>query len=177
MKKMMDIREKILKELDQRPEDMFSVSALAQAVGSNNNATSAALSKLFKAGLVERPQKGVYSSKGRPPEITADSEPTQAQKPAETKPADPIPGQAPKPVAVKTPKPTPVSAKPTSSPMVSLSVVTIDLLVEGDPSKIDVSGLLEKVRGSRDVIDARVKKVAEADQSKLRVRFAFADET
>ena len=160
MTRMRDIREKILKELDQKPGDTFSVSAIARAIGSNNNSTNAALGKLLKAGLVARPQKGVYTSKGRPTQKTAAPEPAQAAKP----------------VAVKTAEPTPAPPEPTAGPTVSLSVVTIDLLVEGEPSKIDASGLLEKVRGSKGVLDARVSKVAGADQSKLQVRFAFADQ-
>ena len=149
MKKMMDIRERILKELDQRPGDMFSVSAIAQAVGSNNNATNSALGKLFNAGLVARPRKGVYSSKGRPSEKTAASEPAQAQKPVVANLLTLCLGKLPKPVATKTPKPTPGPANPTSAPTVSLSVVTIDLLVEGEPSRLMRADCWRRSAGAR----------------------------
>jgi DNA-binding Lrp family transcriptional regulator len=68
MKKMMDIGKKILAELDQKPGDTFSLSAIARALGATPKATGAALGRLFKAGLVTRPQKGVYTSKGRSPQ-------------------------------------------------------------------------------------------------------------
>jgi hypothetical protein len=154
MKRMKDIREKILNELDQKPGDTFSVSAIARAIGSNNMATNSALGRLFKKGLVARPQKGVYTSKGLPPQTVASPEPVQAQSTVAVKKTEPC--AAPRPV--------------------SLSVITIDLLVEGAPSKMDCSGLLEKVLGSTGALDARVSKVAEADHSKLKVRFAFAAE-
>jgi hypothetical protein len=160
MKRMMDIREKILKELDQKPRDTFSVSAIARAIGSNNNSTNAALGKLFKAGLVDRPQKGVYSSKGRFPQTTAALKPAQAKKT----------------VAVRTAKPTPEPAKGTSAPTSPLSIITIDLLVEGEQSKIDASGFVGKVRENRSVLDARVSKITAADQTKLKIRFSFPDE-
>jgi hypothetical protein len=160
MPRMKDIREKILKELDEKPGERFSVSAIAQAVGSNNGATNSALVKLFKAGLVARPQKGVYTGKGRPPEKTEAPKPAQAKKLA----------------AAKSPKPTPAPVESTPAPEASFSVITIDLLVEGEPSKIDSSGLLGKVRENQAVLDARVSKVTEADQRKLQVRISFADE-
>ena len=126
----------------------------ACAVGSTSNATAKALGKLFKAGLVARPQKGLYSSTGRPAQKTTPPKPAPAAKPMAPKPAETAPVLGP-----------------------SLSVMTMDLLVEGEAPKIDTSGLLEKVRGIRDVLDARVSKVAKADQSKLQVRFACTDKS
>jgi hypothetical protein len=159
MKRMRDIREKILKELDQKPGDTFSVSAIARAVGSNNNATNAALGKLFKAGLVARPQKGVYSSKAGSPQTTAAPEPAQAKKA----------------VAVKTAEPAPAPAPPAPAPTSTLSVITIELLVEGEQSQIDASGFLGKMLDNKSVLDARVSKIAAADQKKLKIRFSFSD--
>ncbi len=161
MKRMRDIRQKILKELDQKPGDTFSVSAIARAIDSNNKATNAALGKLLKAGLIPRPQKGVYSSKGPSPQATA------APKPA-----------APKVIAkeAKAAEPAPKPAELTSASTVRLSIVTIDVLVEGEQPQIDASGFLGQVRENKAVLDARVSKITEADQTKLKMRFSFPDE-
>jgi hypothetical protein len=152
--RMMDIREKILAELDRKPGDTFSASAIARAIGATPKSTTATLGRLFKAGLVARLQKGVYSSKGRPPETTPapkPAKPRKSQKPA--KATEPVP-----------------------APVTPLSVITIDLLVEGEQSKIDASGFLGKVRENRSVLDARVRKITAADQTKLKIRFSFPDE-
>ncbi len=159
--KMMDIREKILKELDNKPGDTFSVSAIARAIGSNNKGTNAALGKLFKAGLIARLQKGVYSSKARSPKPTAVPEPLRPRKTATT---------------AKAAKPVPEPAELTPAPTSPLSIITLDLLVEGEQSKIDASGFLGKVLENRSVLDARVSKITAADQTKLKIRFSFPDD-
>jgi hypothetical protein len=153
MAKMMDIRKKITATLDQKPGDTFSISAIARAIGATPKATSAALGKLYNKGLVARPQKGLYSSKGSPPKTTAASEPAKPRKIA----------KAPKTV----------DSAP--SPATRLSLITIDLLVEGEQSTIDAGGFLGKLLENKAVLDARVRKIAEADQSKLQVRFLIAD--
>ena len=159
MKRTMDIGKKILGEIDQKPGDTFSVSAIARAVGATPKAAAAALGRLFKAGLVTRPQKGVYTRKGRSPQITAAPEPEQAKKT----------------VVAKTAKPTPKIAQPAPAPTAPLSIITIDLLVEGEQSKIDASGFLGKLLDDKAVLDARVRKITAADQSKLKIRFSFPD--
>jgi hypothetical protein len=153
MAKMMDIRKKITATLDQKTGDTFSISAIARAIGATPKATSAALGKLYNKGLVARPQKGLYSSKGSPPKTTAVSEPAKPRKIAK---------------AQKIADTTPVPVRP-------LSVITIDLLVEGEQSKTDVSVFLGRLRENKAILDARVRKITEADQSKLQVRFAIAD--
>ena len=157
MKRMRDIREKILQELDRKPGDMFSVSAIARAIGSNNKSTNAALGKLFQAGLVARPQKGVYSSKGR------SSQPLAAPNPAPAR----------KTMRAKAAEPTPAPAEATFAPTSPLSIITIELLVEGEKSTIDAGVFLAKVRENKAILDARVNKIAAADQRKLKIRFSF----
>jgi hypothetical protein len=109
-----------------------------------------ALNKLLKSDLVERRQKGLYAGKRRPEEAPA-----------------PAP-EKPRRIAKTT--------EPKLVPSVALSVVTVELLVEGERSQIDVGRVLGKIREDKAILDARVRKVAEADQSKLSVRFAFANE-
>lgn len=150
---MMDIRERILRELDQKPGDTFSVSAIARAIGSTPKATVATLSRLFKKGLVARSQKGVYSSKSRPQETTAAAKPAKPRK------------------IEKAPK----AAEPVHAPVMELSVITIDLLVEGEPSKVDAGGLLGKILEGKPVLDAKVRKIHRVDRTKLQVRVEFAD--
>jgi hypothetical protein len=159
--RMMDIRDRILKELNEKPGDTFSVPAIARAVGANQKATAAALGRLFKKGMVARPQKGVYSSKSAP----------------EEKKAAPQPARAKRSVAPKAAKPAPAAAKPKLAPAAAspLSVISIELLVEGEQSEIDVSALLGKLLESRAVLDARLGKIAAADQSKLKIKFSFQD--
>ncbi len=140
MKKMMDIRDKIVATLEQKPGDTFSVSQIARAIGSNNKATGAALSKLFKKGLVARPQKGLYSSKARPAATKAAAEPSKR--------VEPLP---------------------------ALSVVTIDLLIEEEKSKIDVRGLLQLILKEKAILDAKMRKIVDADRTKLKIRLSFQD--
>jgi DNA-binding transcriptional ArsR family regulator len=151
--RMMDIREKILTTLDRKPGDTFSVSQIARAIGSTPKATNATLSRLFKAGLIARPQKGVYSGAVRSSAKAAAPEPVKPRKVAKR---------------AKT-------AEPAAAPITPLSVMTIDLLIEGEQSKINVDRILEKIREERAVLDTRVRKVTEADQSKLQIRFTLAD--
>jgi DNA-binding transcriptional ArsR family regulator len=151
--RMMDIREKILTTLDRKPGDTFSVSQIARAIGSTPKATNATLSRLFKAGLIARPQKGVYSGTVRSSAKAAASEPVKPRKVAKRAKI----------------------AEPVAAPITPLSVMTIDLLIEGEQSKIDVDRILEKIREERAVLDTRVRKVTEADQSKLQIRFTLAD--
>jgi hypothetical protein len=158
--RMMDIREKILTTLDKKPDDTFSVSQIARVIGSTSKATNATLSRLFKAGLISRPQKGVYCGISRSATKATPSEP---EKPRNT-------AKAVKPVkAAKI-------AKSVPQPTTSLSVITIDVLVEGEQSKIDIAGLVDMIREEKAVLDTRVRKIAEADQSKLQIRFTLADE-
>ncbi|MBI5250335.1 MAG: Rrf2 family transcriptional regulator [Desulfomonile tiedjei] len=138
--KMMDIRERIMAALNQKPGDSFSISQIARTIGSNSKATSAALGKLLKNGLVDRPQKGFYSI--RPP-------------------------VAPAKVAAAPPKR--VETIPT------LSLVTIDLLVEGEKAGIDVHAILQRILEDETILDAKVRKIAEADRTKLKIRLSLPD--
>ncbi|HMK37367.1 MAG TPA: hypothetical protein VK463_19995 [Desulfomonilaceae bacterium] len=61
--KMMDIRARIVRLLDQAPEKRFSVKEIAQKIGSNPKATTAALGRLVKDSRISRAQKGAYLSK------------------------------------------------------------------------------------------------------------------
>ena len=47
--------------------------------------------------------------------------------------------------------------------------------MEGEESKIDVEGLLVKIRRGETILDARVRKVTEADRTKLQIRFELPD--
>jgi hypothetical protein len=67
------------------------------------------------------------------------------------------------------------TAEPAAAPITPLSVMTIDLLIEGEQSKIDVDRILEKIRADKAVLDTRVRKVTGADQSKLQIRFTLTD--
>ncbi len=161
MKRMRNIREKILGVLREKPGDTFSVSAIARAVESNNKATNAALGKLLKAGLVARPQKGVYSSKDLSPKTTAPPPPAEPKKNV---------------TAAKGAEPAPKLTKTTEVPASSLSIFTIELLVEGEQSKIVAEDFLGKLSENRAVLDARVKRITAADPTKLKMRYTFADE-
>jgi len=149
MKRMRDIRERIMATLDQRPGDTFSISAVAGAIGSNNKSTTAALSKLLKIGLITRPQKGLYSTKGRPTAAIVSSQPAKVRKSAKS--AETVPAEA-------------------------LSIVTIDVLVEGDKTKINAAELVRKLQEDMTVLDAKVKGVHEADRKKLKIRLSLPDE-
>lgn len=137
----MDIRKKILETLDQAPGKKFSIGEIALSVGSNSKGTSAALGKLLKSGLVDRPEKGLYSSKAR---VAA-----KAAPPAAPKAVEPIP---------------------------ELSVITIELLVEAAKSKISAGELLGKILEDKTILDAKVRKIAEANPKNLKIRLSLADE-
>jgi hypothetical protein len=150
MAKMMDIRNRIVATLEAKPGHTFSISQIARSIGSNDKSTSAALGKLLNDGRIDRPQKGLYSSKVKPEPATA-------------------------PPAPKKPRKVPSPAKPTPAADETLSIVTIDLLMEGEESKIDVEGILVKIRRGENILDARVRKVTEADRTKLQIRFELPD--
>jgi DNA-binding transcriptional ArsR family regulator len=169
--RMMDVREKILTTLDRKPGDTFSVSQIARAIGSTAKATNATLSRLFKAGLIARPQKGVYASNGESARKVVAAEP-QTKKTA--KPVNPVKPAKPA-KAVKSQK-IAKTATPAPAAEARLSVVTIDVLVEAEQSTVDVGRILGIIRQEKAVLDARVRKITEADQSKLQIRFALADE-
>jgi hypothetical protein len=156
--RMMDVRDRILRVLNEKPGDTFSVPAIARAIGANQKATAAALGRLFKKGEVARPEKGVYATKEMPKEKKAAPEP---EKPKNR-------------VAAKAAKPSPAAAKPASEAS-PLSVISIDLLVEGERSEIDASVFLGKLLENRAILDARINKITPADQSKLKIRFSFKD--
>lgn len=140
--KMMDVRDRIVKLLDQSAGKRFSVGEIAQKIGSNAKATTAALGRLFKQGRVDRPQKGVYTSK------------TQRGAQAPAKMEEITPKLAPGP---------------------SMSIVSIDLLVEGEASKVDVNQLRRSVLEDPTVLDFKVRKTVSADRSKLKVRFVLPE--
>ncbi len=140
--KMMDVRDRIVKILDQSAGKRFSVGEIAQKIGSNAKATTAALGRLFKQGRVDRPQKGVYTSKTL--------RGAQAQAKIEA-----------------------VSPKLAAGP--AMSIVSIDLLVEGDASTVDVSQLRRRALEDPTVLDFKVRKTVSADRSKLKVRFALPE--
>jgi predicted transcriptional regulator len=140
--KMMDVRDRIVKLLDQGAGKRFSVGEIAQEIGSNAKATTAALGRLYKEGRVDRPQKGVYVSKTQ----------RGSQKTAKTEKA---------------------SAKRAAGP--SMSIVSIDLLVTGEASKVDVSGLRKFALEDPTVLDFKVRKTLNAERSKLKVSFALPE--
>lgn len=149
--KTADVGKKVLNALAANPGEM-SISQISAIIGSSKKATNAALGRLFKKGLVDRPQKGIYSHKRQ-----KTVEP--APKAETVRPAEPV----------KTPEIVP-------APVVSLSVITIELLVEGEEAEVDASAILGKISLDRAVLDARVTNITPADQKKLRVRFSFQEE-
>jgi hypothetical protein len=48
--------------------------------------------------------------------------------------------------------------------------------VEGEESKIDTFAILGMIRQQKNVLDARLRKIIEADRSKLKIRFALSNE-
>jgi hypothetical protein len=140
--KMMDVRDRIVKILEQSAGKRFSVGEISQKIGSNAKATTAALGRLFKQGRVDRPQKGLYTSK------------TRSGAKAQTKIEQ-------------------VSPKPAHGP--AMSIVSIDLLVESEASRLDVSQLCRRVLEDPIVLDFKVRKTVSADRSKLKVRFALPE--
>jgi hypothetical protein len=151
MSRMMDVRDKIVAMLNQDPGKRFSVTEIAHSIGSSPKATTAALGRLFKKDLIARPEKGLYSSKGSRPPTHKQAKPRKIAE---------IPKTA--------------KSGPLATPV--LSVVSIDLLVQGEKSRLDLIGFLGKIRENKEVIDTKVRKVTEADQSKLQKRFILADE-
>jgi hypothetical protein len=140
--KMMDVRDRIVKLLDQDAGKRFSVGEIAQKIGSNAKATTAALGRLFKKGLIDRPQKGAYTSKPQ--------------------------RRAPKVAKIEK-----VQLKSAAEP--TMSIVSIELLVEGPESQVDVSQLRRLALEQRSVLDFKVRKIASADRTKLKVRFALPE--
>jgi hypothetical protein len=140
--KMMDVRDRIVKLLDQNAGKRFSVGEIAQKIGSNAKATTAALGRLYNQGRVDRPQKGAYTSK------TQHGVQTQA-------------------------KIEKVQPKAAAGP--AMSVVSIDLLVEGETTQVDVSRIRKCALEDPNVLDFKVRKTVSADRSKLKVRFAFPE--
>jgi hypothetical protein len=140
--KMMDVRDRIVKLLDQNAGKRFSVGEIAQKIGSNAKATTAALGRLFKLGRIDRPQKGAYTSK-------------------------------PQRSAPKVAKIAKVQQKSATEP--TMSIVSIELLVEGPESHVDVSQLRRLVLEQPSVLDFKVRKIVSADRTKLKVRFALPE--
>jgi len=139
--KMMNVRTKITDLLKGRPGKNFSISEIADAIGSNNKATTAALGKLLKSGDIERPAKGRYAVKaGRP---------APAAKEKVVKPQEPL--------------------------VYGLSIVTVDLLVEGEQPEIDAGLILRKILENPTIHDAKVKSVAPADPTKLKIKMTLQD--
>jgi hypothetical protein len=145
-----DLR-RILATLQEEPGGTFYISAIADAIGASTKSTSAALGKLLNAGLIARPQKGLYSSKGKTAAASAPPKPKKTKQIA-------------------------TAAQPTVAADEAFSIVTIDLLMEGEESKIDTAGILGKIRQDKNVLDARVRKIMEADRNKLQIRLALPNE-
>jgi hypothetical protein len=136
--KMMNIRKKIREVLEEKPDHKFSISEIADAIGSTSKATTAALGKLLKNSEITRPAKGLYAANKGPT-------PVRKQK-----------------------------AKPTE-PSQGMSIITVDLLVEGEKPKIDTVLLLHKIMQVASIHDAKVKNVISADQTKLKIRVTLPD--
>jgi hypothetical protein len=144
--RMMDIRDRIVKLLDQNPSKRFSVGEIAHKIGSNAKSTTAALGRLVNQGRVHRPQKGVYVSKTQ-----RVAEKAVNEKPAKVEKSEPQPGPA-------------------------LSIVSIDFLVEADQANVDVRQILQCASDDPKVLDCKIRKIAPADQARLKVRFALREE-
>jgi len=148
MTRMRDIRKRIIGTLGQSPGKKYSIDEIAKAIGSNAKATTAALVRLHKLELIDRPEKGLYSLKKESAEKAAPSQPTKS-------------------AAVPT-----VEAMATAD----LSVITVDLLVEGKESEIDSGKFAQRIKENKAILDARVRKVTDADRKKLTIRFSLPDE-
>lgn len=160
--RMMDVRDKIIRILDENPGKRFSVAEIAKEIGSNSKRTTAALGRLHKGGRVERPEKGYYMSKkgtATPP------------KPAPQK-AQPVAKATPATKAAPTPKAAP-AAKAAAKP--SMAIVTVDLLVDGSKSEVNIEQLRQCVSGAPSVLDFKVRGVVDADPKKLKVRVSLLD--
>lgn len=144
--KMMDVRDRIVKLLDQNPTKKFSVGEIAQKIGSNAKATTAALGRLVKQGRIGRPQKGVYISNAR----------KEIEKPISAKPAK----------VEKVP--------PATGP--ALSIVSVDFLVEAEKANVDVRQILQCATQDPKILDSKVRKIVPADQTRLQVRFGLREE-
>ncbi len=146
---MRDIRKRIIGTLEQGPGRKFSIDEIAKAIGSNSKATTAALVRLHKLGLIDRPEKGLYSLKGKTAQKTTSHAPTKASSaPSKTAPT------------LSTP---------------ALSIITIDLLVEGKESEVDAGKFVRKIKENEAILDARARRIAEADRKKLTIKFSLPD--
>jgi len=146
----MDVRAKILAILNASPKKNFSISEIAAAIASTSKATAAALQKLYKSDAVNRPEKGLYSSKKMSPEQAIRSS-TRAPRSAKRA----------------------VAAKPVESHS-PLSIVTVDLLVEGD-LKDDIEKLLWELQQDKTILHGRIRTVSEADPTKLKIRVSLPE--
>jgi hypothetical protein len=58
----------------------------------------------------------------------------------------------------------------------TVSIITIDLLVECKKSQMDIGGILGKIPEDRTVLHVRAINVVEADRSKPQIRLALPNE-
>ncbi|AFM25750.1 hypothetical protein [Desulfomonile tiedjei] len=162
--RMMDVRDKIIRILDENPGKRFSVAEIAKEIGSNSKRTTAALGRLHKGGRVERPEKGYYMSK---------KEAAISPKPVPQKPAAAPAVKATRaPRAARAAKAAPVE-KAVAKP--SMAIVTVDLLVEGSKSEVNIEKLRQCVSGEPSVLDFKVRGIVDADPKKLKVRVSLPD--
>lgn len=200
---MMEIREKIMAALDRNPGRRLSMPEIARAIGFKHKITTVALSKLLKKELVGEPEEGFFARKPQLPEETFSLNPPKPvhsthpeqspsfmnlPKPAKSKqpvqfsklpnPPKPVKNaqlvQSVKPRKRPTrPEPAQQATRPDRGP--AMSIVTIDVLVDGGSSNADRFSLVRKLLEEKAVLDAKIKNVRTADPAKLVMRLSLPD--